>query len=78
MHNELIILHDGGSKNMKKEKRTANFYDMIRERRSVRFYEPSVKNDEEEIKELLEEAILAPSENKSKSLAFYGLYRFYS
>lgn len=34
---------------------------MIRERRSVRFYDPSVKIDEEEIKELLEEAILAPS-----------------
>jgi nitroreductase len=51
----------GGSKNIKKENRTANFYDVMRERRSVRFYEPSVKNDEEEIKELLEEAILAPS-----------------
>ncbi|MES5896849.1 nitroreductase family protein [Bacillus cereus group sp. RP43] len=46
---------------MKKENRTANFYDVIRERRSVRFYDPLVKIKEEEIKELLEEAILAPS-----------------
>ncbi|WP_219374978.1 nitroreductase family protein [Bacillus mycoides] len=46
---------------MKKENRTANFYDVIRERRSVRSYDPSVTISDEEIKELLEEAMLAPS-----------------
>ncbi|MES5952434.1 nitroreductase family protein [Bacillus fungorum] len=46
---------------MKKENRTANFYDVIRERRSVRSYDPSVTISNEEIKELLEEAMLAPS-----------------
>lgn len=46
---------------MKKENRTANFYDVIRERRSVRSYDPSVIISNEEIKELLEEAMLAPS-----------------
>ncbi|CAM4054855.1 NAD(P)H nitroreductase [Bacillus manliponensis] len=46
---------------MKKENRTANFYDVIRDRRSVRFYDSSVKMTDEEIKELLEEAMLAPS-----------------
>ncbi|MBJ6950238.1 nitroreductase family protein, partial [Vibrio cholerae] len=38
-----------------------NFYDVIRERRSVRSYDPSVTISDEEIKELLEEAMLAPS-----------------
>ncbi|MFD0589699.1 nitroreductase family protein [Paenibacillus sp. GCM10027627] len=46
---------------MEKTKCTSNFYDVIRERRSVRFYDPSVQISEEEIKELLEEAMLAPS-----------------
>ncbi|GGE54951.1 nitroreductase family protein [Priestia taiwanensis] len=46
---------------MKKENRTANFYDVIRERRSVRFYDASYKMMDEEIKEILEEAMLAPS-----------------
>ncbi|MDM5236708.1 nitroreductase family protein [Bacillus cereus] len=46
---------------MKKENCTANFYDVIRERRSVRSYDPSVTISDEEIKELLEEAMLAPS-----------------
>ncbi|MDN3020163.1 nitroreductase family protein [Paenibacillus sp. BSR1-1] len=46
---------------MKTLNRTANFYDVIRERRSVRLYDPSVKITKEEIKELLGEAILAPS-----------------
>lgn len=46
---------------MKNENRTANFYDVIRERRSIRSYDPSVTISDEEIKELLEEAMLAPS-----------------
>ncbi|GKU76577.1 nitroreductase family protein [Paenibacillus sp. L3-i20] len=46
---------------MEKENRSANFYDVIRERRSARSYDPSIKITEEEIKELLEEAMLAPS-----------------
>jgi hypothetical protein len=29
MHNELTIIHDGDSKNMKKENRNANFYEII-------------------------------------------------
>ncbi|MGQ0518439.1 nitroreductase family protein, partial [Bacillus sp. D-CC] len=46
---------------MKNENRTANFYDVIRGRRSIRSYDPSVTISDEEIKELLEEAMLAPS-----------------
>ncbi|TVX94131.1 nitroreductase family protein [Paenibacillus agilis] len=41
--------------------RNANFYDVIRDRRSVRVYDPSYKISDEEIKELLGEAMLAPS-----------------
>ncbi|MFC8689493.1 nitroreductase family protein [Brevibacillus porteri] len=46
---------------MKTANRTANFYDVIRERRSVRTFDPSYTISEEEIKELIGEAILAPS-----------------
>ncbi|MBD8496896.1 nitroreductase family protein [Paenibacillus arenosi] len=41
--------------------RNANFYDVIRDRRSVRVYDPSYTISNEEIKELLGEAMLAPS-----------------
>ncbi|WP_028595709.1 nitroreductase family protein [Paenibacillus assamensis] len=41
--------------------RNANFYDVIRDRRSVRVYDPAYTISDEEIKELLGEAMLAPS-----------------
>ncbi|MBH5320293.1 nitroreductase family protein [Paenibacillus sp. GSMTC-2017] len=46
---------------MKTENRTADFYDIIRSRRSVRTYDSSAKMTEGELKEILEEAMLAPS-----------------
>ncbi|SFL60682.1 Nitroreductase [Paenibacillus sp. 1_12] len=38
-----------------------NFFDVIRERRSVRVFDPSVQISREEITEILEQAALAPS-----------------
>lgn len=42
-------------------RRTADFYQVIKDRRSVRYYDPSVKISDEEIRELIGEAILAPN-----------------
>jgi nitroreductase len=42
-------------------RRSADFYQIIKERRSVRYYDPSVKIPDEEIKEMIGEAILAPN-----------------
>ena len=38
-------------------RRTADFYQVIKDRRSVRYYDPSVKISDEEIRELIGEAI---------------------
>lgn len=46
------------------------FSSVIRERRSVRTYDPSVKISQEEIKELLGEAVLAPSSSNLQPWRF--------
>ncbi|UHA72011.1 nitroreductase family protein [Paenibacillus sp. 481] len=46
---------------MKIVNRNANFYDVIKDRRSVRMFDPSFKMSDEEIKEIIAEAMLAPS-----------------
>lgn len=46
------------------------FADVIRERRSVRQYDPSVRLSHEEIKELLKEATLAPSSSNLQPWRF--------
>ncbi|MBO7744398.1 nitroreductase family protein [Paenibacillus sp. MWE-103] len=54
----------------KKIKPSANFYDVINERRSVRKYDPSVKVSDEEIKELIGETILAPNAHNLNTWRF--------
>ncbi|MBA2944187.1 nitroreductase family protein [Paenibacillus sp. CGMCC 1.16610] len=48
----------------------ANFYDVIHDRRSVRNYDTSVKVPDEEIKELIGEAILAPNAHNLNTWRF--------
>lgn len=47
-----------------------DFYKVIKERRAVRYYDSSVKISDEEIKELIREATLAPSANNLQSWRF--------
>jgi nitroreductase len=47
-----------------------NFFDVIRERRSVRSYDPSVNIPHEELTEMLELATLAPSSSNMQSWRF--------
>lgn len=54
-------------------KHTADFYHVIKERRSVRYYDPSVKITDEEILEILGEATLAPSGNNLQTWRFLVL-----
>lgn len=49
---------------------TNDFYTILNERHSVRHYDSSVKITEEEIKEILEAATLAPSSSNSQSWRF--------
>lgn len=51
-------------------KQTADFYNVIKERRSVRYYDPSVKIPEGEMLAILEEATLAPSGNNLQPWRF--------
>ncbi|MGE7951249.1 nitroreductase family protein [Lysinibacillus xylanilyticus] len=55
---------------MKYSKHTSDFYEVIRERRSVRIYDPSVVISDEEIKELIGEAILAPNAHNLNTWRF--------
>ncbi|MZQ84862.1 nitroreductase family protein [Paenibacillus sp. 5J-6] len=54
----------------KKINRNANFYDVIHDRRSVRNYDTSVKVPDEEMKELIGEAILAPNAHNLNTWRF--------
>lgn len=51
-------------------KHTADFYEVIKERHSVRYYDPSFKIANEELLEILEEATQAPSANNLQSWRF--------
>jgi len=44
-------------------KQQVSFDSVIRERRSVRHYDPSVSISEQELKDMIKEATLAPSSN---------------
>lgn len=48
----------------------AKFMDVIRERHSVRYYDPSFKISEEELRQMLEEATLAPSSSNLQPWRF--------
>ncbi|AEI43846.1 nitroreductase family protein [Paenibacillus mucilaginosus] len=47
-----------------------DYYSVVRERRSVRHYDPSVKISREELTEMLEEAVLAPSSSNLQPWRF--------
>lgn len=51
-------------------KQIKDFYDVIKERHSVRYYDPSVKISKEELLEILEETTLAPSANNLQPWRF--------
>ncbi|WP_058303061.1 nitroreductase family protein [Gorillibacterium timonense] len=46
------------------------FFDVIRERHSVRYYDPEVKISDDELKQMLEEATLAPSSSNLQPWRF--------
>ncbi|MEK5059202.1 nitroreductase family protein [Paenibacillus sp. FSL H7-0326] len=48
----------------------ANFFNLIRERQSIRSYDPSVTISEEELKAILEDAVLAPSSSNLQPWRF--------
>ncbi|MFC4099314.1 nitroreductase family protein [Paenibacillus xanthanilyticus] len=52
------------------QKTGVDFYSVIRERQSIRSYDPSVTITEEELKELLREATLAPSSSNLQPWRF--------
>ncbi|TYP76454.1 nitroreductase family protein [Paenibacillus methanolicus] len=52
------------------QKTGVDFYSVIRERQSIRGYDPSVAITEEELKELLREATLAPSSSNLQPWRF--------
>ncbi|MBJ6361318.1 nitroreductase family protein [Paenibacillus sp. GCM10012307] len=52
------------------EVKTTDFYEVIRDRHSVRTYDPTYKLSGEEIRSLLEEAILAPSSSNLQPWRF--------
>jgi len=49
---------------------TADYRTVVRERHSVRHYDPTVKIPESELKEMLEEATLAPSSSNTQTWRF--------
>ena len=49
-----------------------DFQDIITGRRSIRYYDPSVKISREEMKEILTEATLAPSSVNAQLLLRYS------
>ncbi|MDR7001381.1 nitroreductase family protein [Neobacillus niacini] len=51
-------------------KQTIDFYKVIQERRSVRYYDPEWKIPRQEIKDMLAEAVLAPSSNNLQPWRF--------
>lgn len=51
----------------------ANFYEIIQERRAVRYYDPVFKISDDEIKELISEAMLAPNNSNMHSWRFMVL-----
>ncbi|MCZ8521963.1 MULTISPECIES: nitroreductase family protein [Paenibacillus] len=53
-----------------KEKALRDYYSVVRERRSVRHYDPSVKITREELTEILQEAVLAPSSSNLQPWRF--------
>ncbi|GAA0375274.1 nitroreductase family protein [Bacillus horti] len=55
---------------MNTNQRTADFYTLIRERQSIRQYDPSVSISEDELKEIIGEAILAPSSSNLQPWRF--------
>lgn len=50
--------------------KNANFYTLIRERKSIRNYDPNVQISKEELKELIAEATLAPSSSNLQPWRF--------
>ncbi|WP_426446404.1 nitroreductase family protein [Paenibacillus sp. S-38] len=52
------------------KKNVRDYYSVVRERRSVRHYDPSVKISREELTEMLEEAVLAPSSSNLQPWRF--------
>ena len=52
------------------ERPSADFYEVVRARRSVRHYDPEFKLSREELKSLLAEAVLAPSSSNLQSWRF--------
>jgi nitroreductase len=64
-----VTVHEWRNNKMT-QKVQADFFTVIRERQSVRSYDPDVRISEEELKEMLQEAVLAPSSSNLQPWRF--------